>query len=390
MRSPVSSRRLRRRAPCLSDQSPIRLEPLPVRPLVLGDLDRPRERRLGLVRATELVEQDGAADVGGREARLPREEVVVDRERVGEAASVHEHAREAESQRPAAWVPLEPGAKRLRGRLGIAGVIARQSERTKRLLVRGVELGGAGEVGDRRLGLSPTQEARAGHAVHVRVFGREAHRHEIGLERVSVFALELEGVADLDVRLWVVGPKPRDLFECLARAPRALGEELRSGDSRPEVRVVGGGHRGRPELAGRLFVVPLVHGAHPPRFRTTHAASGSEEREGEERLTEPTPAGNIPRMERNTLAQILHTADGITDGGKDGYRVADTHRVSFYLGQAGQAMEISDVERCVLEESFVAIHRREQKGVVFVDYAVVYGLATRALKEGEARKTGFS
>ncbi len=95
-------------------------------------------------------------------------------------------------------------------------------------------------------------------------------------------------------------------------------------------------------------------------------------------------------MERITLAQILQTADGIADSGKDGYRVKDTHRVSFYLGQAGQAMEISDVERCVLEESFVAIHRREQKGIVYVDYVVVYGLATRAMKEGEARKTGFS
>ncbi len=107
-------------------------------------------------------------------------------------------------------------------------------------------------------------------------------------------------------------------------------------------------------------------------------------------MTAPVAAGNIPRMERNTLAKILDTADGIVSGGKDGYRVKDSHRVSFYLGQAGQAMEISDVERCVLEEGFVAIHRREQKGIVFVDYGVVYGLATRALKEGEARKTGFA
>lgn len=95
-------------------------------------------------------------------------------------------------------------------------------------------------------------------------------------------------------------------------------------------------------------------------------------------------------MERTTLAQVLHTADGIVDSGEDGYQVKDTHRVSFYLGQAGQAMEISDVERCMLEEGFVALHRREQKGVVYVDYGVVYGLATRAMKEGEARKTGFS
>ncbi|MBC7173064.1 MAG: hypothetical protein H5U40_11575, partial [Polyangiaceae bacterium] len=91
-----------------------------------------------------------------------------------------------------------------------------------------------------------------------------------------------------------------------------------------------------------------------------------------------------------TLSEILKSADGIADGGKDGFRVKDSHRVSFYLGQAGQAMEISDVERCVLEESFVSIHRREQKGTVYVDYSVVYGLASRAMKEGEARKTGFS
>jgi hypothetical protein len=94
-------------------------------------------------------------------------------------------------------------------------------------------------------------------------------------------------------------------------------------------------------------------------------------------------------MERTTLAHILDATDGIT-GGKDGYRIGEDHRVSFYLGQAGQAMEISDIDRCELHEGYLAVHRRDHKGVLFAEYGAIYAVACRAMREGESRRTGFA
>jgi hypothetical protein len=99
--------------------------------------------------------------------------------------------------------------------------------------------------------------------------------------------------------------------------------------------------------------------------------------------------GNIALMERSTLARILDAAEGIA-GTKQSYQVSDSHRVSFYLGQAGQAMEIADVDRCELHEDYLVLHRRDNKGTVYIEYGAVYGLSNKALRDGEARRTGFS
>lgn len=95
-------------------------------------------------------------------------------------------------------------------------------------------------------------------------------------------------------------------------------------------------------------------------------------------------------MTRQTLAKILEAAEGIAaaDGGR--YEVADKHRVTFYIGRPGQAMAVSEVAACALEDDFVRVVTREHGTSLFVEYDAVHAVADRPPKDREERRAGFS
>ena len=93
-------------------------------------------------------------------------------------------------------------------------------------------------------------------------------------------------------------------------------------------------------------------------------------------------------MEASTLARILDAADGVT-GGDSKYEVDENHRVTFYLGRPGQAMEARDVEAIAVSEGFIALTRRDEEGVLYAPTAEVAAVSVRRAKTGEGRRTGF-
>jgi len=93
-------------------------------------------------------------------------------------------------------------------------------------------------------------------------------------------------------------------------------------------------------------------------------------------------------MDASTLARILEAADGVT-GGESRYEVADDHRLTFYLGRPGQAMEAREVLTIELGEGFVAITRGDDEGTLYAPIDTVAALHVRRAKTEEGRRTGF-
>ncbi len=93
-------------------------------------------------------------------------------------------------------------------------------------------------------------------------------------------------------------------------------------------------------------------------------------------------------MEANTLAKILDAADGVT-GGAERYEVAEDHRVTFYLGKPGQAMEARDVATIAVGDGFLALTRRDEEGTLYAPLTEVAAVSVRKAKTDEGRRTGF-
>ena len=70
-------------------------------------------------------------------------------------------------------------------------------------------------------------------------------------------------------------------------------------------------------------------------------------------------------MDRTTLGRILESADGVLTAKGDRYEVAEGHRISFYLGDVGEAMIVRDVATCVNGEHFVTLVHREDSVSLF-------------------------
>ena len=93
-------------------------------------------------------------------------------------------------------------------------------------------------------------------------------------------------------------------------------------------------------------------------------------------------------MTRETLAKMLEATAGVAEE-KGTWEVADEHRVTFYVGQPGQAMSLSDVKSLRLHDGFLEVVMREHGTSVFVSDEDVAGFANRPLKTKEARRAGF-
>lgn len=93
-------------------------------------------------------------------------------------------------------------------------------------------------------------------------------------------------------------------------------------------------------------------------------------------------------MERPTFEAMLEAAAGIDRDG-DLYNVADGYGLSVYIGEPGQAMEVSEVEALRLTDGFIEAHSREHHQVYYLEYSSLHGLRVRPPSDGGARRAGF-
>ncbi|MBT8452622.1 MAG: hypothetical protein KJO40_11695, partial [Deltaproteobacteria bacterium] len=70
-------------------------------------------------------------------------------------------------------------------------------------------------------------------------------------------------------------------------------------------------------------------------------------------------------MERPTFEAMLEAAPGVACDG-DALTVADGYRMSVYIGDPGQAMEVSEVAELRLRAAFCEVTSREHQTVYFV------------------------
>ncbi len=86
---------------------------------------------------------------------------------------------------------------------------------------------------------------------------------------------------------------------------------------------------------------------------------------------------------------MLETAAGVvrTD---DRYDVADGYSMSIYIGDPGQAMEVSEVAQLALSSAaFCEATSREHNATYYVEYSSVHGLCVRPPSGGGGRRAGF-
>lgn len=98
---------------------------------------------------------------------------------------------------------------------------------------------------------------------------------------------------------------------------------------------------------------------------------------------------NMRAMERMVLAEILGNAPGVEREG-DAFKTASGHRLSFYVGQPGQAMVIGDVVTCQLQDSYLELVTRETGATIYLAYDAIHGLSRRPPDPKEERRAGFS
>ncbi len=94
-------------------------------------------------------------------------------------------------------------------------------------------------------------------------------------------------------------------------------------------------------------------------------------------------------MERPTLEAMLKAAIGVQRDG-DAYAVAEDHGLSLYIGEPGQAMEVSEVVGLKLHAAFCEATSREHNAVYLLEYRSLHGLCVRPPSGGGGRRAGFS
>jgi hypothetical protein len=95
-------------------------------------------------------------------------------------------------------------------------------------------------------------------------------------------------------------------------------------------------------------------------------------------------------MERPTFEAMLEAADGVERQGDD-YSVAEGYNLSVYIGEPGQAMEVSEIESLRLDTAFVEATSREHETVYYLEYSSLHGLRVRPPTGGRAgRRAGFN
>ena len=86
---------------------------------------------------------------------------------------------------------------------------------------------------------------------------------------------------------------------------------------------------------------------------------------------------------------MLEAADGVERNG-DEYGVAEGYSLSVYIGQPGQAMEVSEIAKLELGAAFFEATSREHSSTYFVEYSSLHGLCVRPPSGGGGRRAGFS
>ena len=86
---------------------------------------------------------------------------------------------------------------------------------------------------------------------------------------------------------------------------------------------------------------------------------------------------------------MLEAADGVERKG-DRYSVAEGYGLSVYVGEPGQAMEVSEVDALRLSDGFVEAQSREHHQVYYLEYSSLHGLRVRPPSDGGARRAGFN
>ena len=85
---------------------------------------------------------------------------------------------------------------------------------------------------------------------------------------------------------------------------------------------------------------------------------------------------------------MLEAADGVERNGAE-CTVQDGFSLSVYIGDPGQAMELSEVVSIKLEQAFCQATSREHHAVYFVEYSSLHGLCVRPPSGGGGRRAGF-
>lgn len=94
-------------------------------------------------------------------------------------------------------------------------------------------------------------------------------------------------------------------------------------------------------------------------------------------------------MERPTFEAMLEAATGVDKDGS-AYSVEDDHSLSIYIGEPGQAMEVSEVSAIRLHDAFCEATSREHQSVYLLEYRSLHGICVRPPSGGGGRRAGFS
>ena len=86
---------------------------------------------------------------------------------------------------------------------------------------------------------------------------------------------------------------------------------------------------------------------------------------------------------------MLDAASGVERDG-DACSVDDGVSLSLYIGDPGQAMEVSEVAAIQLKPAFCEATSREHDTVYFVEFSSLHGICVRPPSGGGGRRAGFS
>ena len=92
-------------------------------------------------------------------------------------------------------------------------------------------------------------------------------------------------------------------------------------------------------------------------------------------------------MKRDTLIEVLKRAPGV-EGSKTAYKVAEQHRLTFYLGHESGSIVVPEVHLITLESEFLELVSKE--GTYYASYESIRVISDRPPKKENERRPGFA
>lgn len=93
------------------------------------------------------------------------------------------------------------------------------------------------------------------------------------------------------------------------------------------------------------------------------------------------------KMKRETLIEILKRAPGV-EGTKNTYKVAEQHRLTFYLGHEQGSIIVPEVHMITLENDFIELVSKES--TFYATYESVRVIGDRPPPKTQDRRPGFA